>query len=86
MSDINSIKLLKDILRKISHNSVLEEIEAFEIIKDAMIPPLLLDFISDKMIDLANRRVPVEIIKIEVYSLMSQISIAGGLENFRRII
>jgi hypothetical protein len=86
MSEANNIKVIKDTLDKISSNSVLREDEALEIIESAMIFPEWLDFFSTRIIELANKRETVLFIKLECYSLMSQISVAGGLENYKRII
>jgi hypothetical protein len=83
MAEINSNKILKDTIRRISIESPLRESEAFEIIKSGMIFPEWLDFFAPKIIELANKGGKIEIIKIEVYSLMTQISVAGGLENYK---
>ncbi|WP_028521985.1 hypothetical protein [Runella limosa] len=72
-------------IRKFSIESVLTEMEALEIIRSAMIPPEWLDFFAPKIMELANQGEIIEVIKIECSSLMSQISVAGGLENYKRL-
>lgn len=83
MSEISII--MKDTLRKISTESVLTESEASEIIMSAMIPPEWLDFFALVIIELANKGEIIAVIKVECCSLMSQISIAGGVENYKII-
>jgi hypothetical protein len=79
------LKILDQTLDKIETNSVMMSYEALEVIQSAMIPAEYLDFFADKIIDLANRRECIAVIKIECYSLMSQIAYCGGLDTYKKV-
>lgn len=82
---MNDTKVLNENLYKISIESVLTAAEALEIIKDALIPVSYLEIFTEMIIELANRGHPIFIIKIECYSLISQIASVGGIENYKLI-
>jgi hypothetical protein len=85
MSREEKVQMILDTIDRISTNSLLFEDQAYEIIKDAMIPPEWLYFFEPKIIELSNKANDLTIIKIEVYTIMSCIGIAGGLDDYKKI-
>jgi hypothetical protein len=85
MSREEKVQMVIDTIDRISTNSLLSEYHAYEIIKDAMIPPEWLYFFEPKIIELSNKANDFIIIKIEIYAIMSAIAYAGGLDNYKKI-
>lgn len=83
---VRTINKLTASIEKIANESVLQKEEAFEIFKKMGLPFYFYDFFTEKIIELANKGETKEIIVVQLCSLMCQICVCGGLQNYQTML